>query len=457
MKWIAIACLLCPLAVAAGPPDDSALHPGQAIGPLRPASVEVDDGAVAMDERGQLLVGMPGGYTGQSGTVYVRRWQDGEWQVRQVLPAPAEFRHPGARFGQALAVHGPWLLVGAPGETVSGLAEAGAGYLFRRREADDRYELVFNGRIVQQGVTGAGRQLGSAVAIGADFAALGVPGHSPAGSPQAGQVLLLARQPGDAWFLDGTVLLPAGNPATGAGLGAVLAMTAASDQLFVAAPDQTVADQALAGRVYWYRRTAGAWQLRQQLSWTPVDLLDRFGSAIAVIGDRLIVGASARSKPGAAQTKGGGARVYRLNTALDSWVPEAELFPTTAQSGARFGQSLSALATAAGPRVLVGVPRRDLGTLLIGVRTQAGEALLFEPEPVAGGYAWSQSTALRWAGSIVASASGNRFGSAVLLARRDGLPVAAVSAPGRSDDGLTAGWVQTFAGDVIFSAGFDPP
>lgn len=457
MSWKATVALLLPLAAFAGPPDDAALQPGQAIGPLRPASVDVDDGAVAMDERGQLLVGMPGGYTGQAGTVYVRRWQDGEWQVRQVLAAPAEFRHPGARFGQALAVHGPWLLVGAPQETVNGLAGAGAGYLYRRNDGNDSYALVFNGRIIQQGVTGSSRRLGSAVAIGADFAALGVPGHSPAASPDAGQVLMLARQPGDAWFLDGTVALPAGNPATGAGFGAVLAINAASDQLFVAAPDQTVADQALAGRLYWYRRSAGAWQLRQQLSWTPVELLDRFGSAIGLVGDRLLVGAPARSKPGAAQTKGGGVRAYRRNVALDSWVPEDELFPDTAQSGARFGQSLSALATAAGPRLLVGVPRRDLGTLLIGVRSQAGEALVFEPQAIPGGYTWSQSAALRWAGSIVASASGNRFGSAVLLARRDGLPVAAVSAPGRSDDGLTAGWVQTFQGDVIFADGFQTP
>lgn len=448
--------LLVHALATAAPPDPAVLLPGQQIGPLRQASAVLEDGALAMDERGQLLVGMPGGYTGQTGTVHLRRWEQGQWQVRQILVPPPEFRQTGARFGHALAVHGRWLLVGAPRETVDGLAQAGAGYLFRRRDGDDGYDLVFNGRIIQQGVTGSGRQLGSAVAIGADFAALGVPGHSVTGAAQSGQVLMLARQASNAWFLDGTLALPAGNPAAGAAFGSALAMTPSGDQVFVSAPDQTVADQAVAGRVYWFRRSSGAWQLRQQLSWTPVDLLDRFGASLALEGGYLFVGASARSKPGDVQTKGGGVRVYRREVSLDSWVTAADLFPATAQAGARFGQSLSVLATGSGPRLLVGVPRRNLGTLLIGVRSEAGEATVFEPSPVGAGHAWMSGANLRWGGSVLASASGNRFGSSVLLVPGDGGPLAFAAAPGRSDDGLTAGWVQAFVGDRVFADGFQP-
>lgn len=451
------ALLLLVHALAAAPPDPAVLLPGQQIGPLRQASVVLEDGALAMDERGQLLVGMPGGYTGQTGTVHVRRREQGDWQVRQILVPPPEFRQTGARFGHALAVHGRWLLVGAPRETVNGVVQAGAGYLFRRRDGDDGYELVLNGRIIQQGVTGSGRQLGAAVAIGADFAALGVPGHSATGAAQSGQVLMLARQASNAWFLEGLLALPAGNPAAGAAFGSALAMTPSGDQVFVAAPDQTVADQAVAGRVYWFRRSSGAWQLRQQLSWTPVELLDRFGASLALEGGYLFVGASARSKPGAAQTKGGGVRVYRRELSLDSWITEAELFPATAQAGARFGQTLAALSTPQGPRLLVGVPRRNLGTVLIGVRTEAGEATVFEPSPVGAGHAWSPGATLRWGGSVLASASGNRFGSSVLLAPGASGTLAFAAAPGRSADGLTAGWVQAFDGDRVFADGFQSP
>lgn len=459
-RAIATALMLLALASSgaiAGPPDASLLLPGAQIGPLRPAAVEVEDGAMAMDERGQLLVGRPGGYTGQTGTVYLYRLEAGEWQVRQILVAPPEHRQSGARFGQALAVSGRWLLVGAPRETVNGVTQAGAGYLFRRRDGDDGYELHFNGRIIQAGVTGSNRRLGSAVAIGADYAALGVPGHSPTGAAQAGQVLMLARQAGDAWFLSDLLALPAGNPAAGAAFGASLVMTASGDQVVVGAPDQTVNDQAVAGRIYWYRRNAGAWQLRQQLSWTPAELLDRFGASLALADGRLFVGASARSKPGTAQTKGGGVRVYRREPSLDSWLLEAELFPGSAQSGARFGQALSALSTPQGPRLLVGVPRRNLGNVLVGVRTEAGEAVLFEPSPAGAGFAWSEGVPLRWGGSVLAGASGNRFGSSVLLARRDGEPLAAGAAPGRSADGQTAGWLQLFVGDRIHASGFQAP
>ena len=457
-QCLALALLLQAGSAQAGSPDETMLVPGQALGPLRQGNSVVEDGAVVMDERSQLLVGMPGGYTGQAGAVYLHRWQDGGWQVHQILTAPAEYLQTGARFGQALASQGPWLLVGAPRETVNGVTEAGAGYLFRRRTSDDRYELLAAGRIVQQGVTGSARRLGSAVAIGDNFAALGVPGHSAFGATQVGQVVTLARQPNDVWLNTGVINLPAGSPAGGAAFGAALLMDVTGSELFVAAPDQTVSNQALAGRVYVYRHNSGTWPLLQQLSWTPTDLLDRFGSAMALAGGRLFIAAPARSKPASAHTKGGGVGVYRFYAGLNSWVSEADLFPQTAQAGARFGQALSARSGAVGPQLLVGVPRRNLGTLLIEVRSEAGEAVLFEPLPAGGGYDYIETSALRWAGSIQASASGNRLGSSVLLASRNGLPFAATAAPGRSEDGgQTAGWVQTWIGDQIFGNSFEQP
>jgi hypothetical protein len=453
-----LAPLLLVAAALAVPPDQTVLLPGQALGSMRPGSVELEDGASALDERGQLLVGKPGGYAAQAGNVSLYRFVGGRWENRQIITAPIEFQQTGARFGHALASHGRWLLVGAPRETVDGVNQAGAAYLFRRRIDNDSYELVGGGRLIQGLVTGNARRLGTAVAIGADFAALGVPGHSALGNSQVGQVVTLARQPNDAWFLTGTINLPAGNPANGAAFGSTLLMDATGANLFIAAPDQTVLDQALAGRVYRYRHNAGAWQLRQQLSWSPTDLLDRFGSAMTLANGRLFIAAPARSKPGSAQTKGGGVRVYRLNAVIDSWVSEADLFPDVPQAGARFGQALSALPGTLGPRLLVGVPRRNLGTVLIGVRSEAGEALVFESLPAGDGYDYVETSALRWAGSILASASGNRLGSSVLLAERDGLPFAAASAPGRSEDGgLTAGWVQTWVGDRIFGNGFQSP
>lgn len=457
-RCITLAALMLAGIALADTPDSTLLVPGQALGPMRQGNVELEDGAMVMDERGQLLVGRPGGYTAEAGGVYLHRFENGRWEIRQIIPAPVEHRQSGARFGHALAIHGRWLLIGAPSETVDGLSEAGAGYLFRRRTDNDSYVLVANGRIVQSGVTGSNRRLGSAVAIGADFAALGVPGHGTFGNSQVGQVVTLARQANDAWFLGGTINLPAGDPANGAAFGSTLVMDATGANLLIGAPDQTVLNQALAGQVHVYRNTAGNWQLRQQLSWTPTDLLDRFGSALAITSGRLFIAAPARSKPGSAQTKGGGMRVYRFNVGLDSWVTETDVFPDTAQAGARFGQALSVLPGPVGPRLLVGVPRRSLGTLLIGVRSEAGEALLFESLPVVGGYDYIETSALRWGGSILASASGNRYGSSVLLADHEGLPFAAAAAPGRSDDGdLTAGWAQTWVGDRIFASGFQQP
>src|SRR5690606_1985515 len=79
-----------------------------------------------------LLVGGPGYVVegiGAAGAVYVFREEDGRWEFKQLIVAPDP--RLSARFGNALALDGEWLVVGARADDEGGNL-AGAAYIYRR-------------------------------------------------------------------------------------------------------------------------------------------------------------------------------------------------------------------------------------------------------------------------------------------------------------------------------------
>jgi hypothetical protein len=73
-----------------------------------------------------------------AGAVYVFGEENGKWEFKQLLVAPDP--RLGARFGNALALDGEWLMVGARLDEEMG-HHAGAVYIYRR-EADGSYAFV---------------------------------------------------------------------------------------------------------------------------------------------------------------------------------------------------------------------------------------------------------------------------------------------------------------------------
>lgn len=73
-----------------------------------------------------------------AGSVYIFQLMDGEWREVQKLVSPSNV--PGYRFGEALAIHGDTIVVGAPRETHSGQPAAGAAYLYQPK--DGRWEMT---------------------------------------------------------------------------------------------------------------------------------------------------------------------------------------------------------------------------------------------------------------------------------------------------------------------------
>jgi len=76
-----------------------------------------------------LVIGVPGDDT-MRGAAYVYVRTASGWAFQQKLTASV--RATGDRFGHSVAVSGDHIVVGAPGRTVSGNAQAGSIYTFRR-------------------------------------------------------------------------------------------------------------------------------------------------------------------------------------------------------------------------------------------------------------------------------------------------------------------------------------
>lgn len=163
------------------------------------------------------------------------------------------------------------------------------------------------------------------------------------------------------------------------------------------------------GSAYVFTRSSGVWTQTAKLTAPDGVLEDRFGSAVAVSGDTALVGAF---RDDAAAIDSGSVHLYR---AVDgAWGHEAVLVPSDAQLGDLFGHAVALVADTA----LVGAYGDD------DRGTDAGAAYVFGRGP--GG--WTQRT------KVLApdGAAGDAFGFSLSLSRE-----AAVVSAFLDDDGAS--------------------
>ncbi len=123
-----------------------------------------------------------------------------------------------------------------------------------------------------------------------------------------------------------------------------------------------------AGAAYVFRRgAAGRWTQEAKLSASDAQPGDHFGAALAVDGNRVLVGAPAQAKAR------GGAYLFVRN-ADGSWSEEAHMVARTVKEGDRLGSAVTLLQNWA----VIGAPGRDEST---------GAVYLFEKNPQAPGWA----------------------------------------------------------------------
>lgn len=298
------------------------------------------------------------------GTVFAyHRGVDGKWKPAGELDGTVA----GAQFGASLAILGNTALIGAP-------AGKGGGEVIVYRQSQNG-EWASAGSLPTSDVT-SGDQFGAAIAIDGDRVAVGAPGRKLKGS-----VFVFHRSMDGTWTQE-TEQRAVGTTPENAQFGAAVAVK--GDRVFAGAPAANFAaptqpstaqqvqiatidsamrkaaadagqpvppsiarnfgPQVVAGMVVVFERgRTGAW--RRSATLMPFTMgSERFGSAIAVVGDELWIGAPGSDAMG---------RIYRAHADKDGdWTSMSKLVVDSVDPGAGFATSFAVSSDAA----VVGMP-----------------------------------------------------------------------------------------------------
>ncbi len=384
----------------------------------------------------------------------------------------------GDLYGHAVAVHGRWAVVGAPGDDDAGI-NAGAAYIYRfSGDAWVAFDKL---------TAGAGAddfdEFGYAVAVERDLMAVGARWDDDAAF-DAGAVYLYAFD-GVAWNpleklvpTDAVVSAFAFGSAVDIGIAVPEAGSVELTNVLVGAPR---ADN-FQGAVYLFQQTGPFWPALGRFSDSDDSgLLDagEFGTAVAMRGDAFIAGAPLDDQLG---NNSGAAYLYGRTNIIDIWNEVLALYPSAGQAGDRFGQAVAidaniavigAPATNGRPgrvfavgntttELTAGVNGDDFGAA-VAVDWQANWLLVGAPHTEFGGppgakagavhvYRRDALDAWQWQGAVVASdaAINKGFGNAIALRAHDAVIGADES------DALTDGAAYLFT-ERIFIDGLDAP
>ncbi|MDH4178826.1 MAG: FG-GAP repeat protein, partial [Thermoleophilia bacterium] len=236
--------------------------------------------AVAVSADGiTVAVGAPGAAAG-SGAVYFYAEPIGGWAGQRspdqtLLAADGA---PGADFGWSVALDGALLVAGAPSATVSSQVGAGAGYLFEDTGGGFAQVAKLSSATPQ-----AMALLGSAVAAGGGWVALGEPARDAGPAVDAGGVALYA-QPGGGWSNAVPTQQLVGTAAAELGRG----LATDGTQLVAGLPGAS----ASTGQARVYLRQGSVWTLAATLGPGAGSATgDRLGTSVSLAGAKAVLGA----------------------------------------------------------------------------------------------------------------------------------------------------------------------
>ncbi|MEK6644313.1 MAG: FG-GAP repeat protein [Planctomycetota bacterium] len=175
-------------------------------------------------------------------------------------------------------------------------------------------------------------QFGVSVDIDGDTAIVGAHGDDNAGGTTAGAAYVFIRS-GGAWIQQAK--LTASDAASGDTFGASVAIE--GDTAVVTADQDDHAGGVSAGSAYVFIRMDGVWSQQAKLVASDAAASDRFGNAVSLSGDTVVVGAglddhTSLMEPGAA---------YVFTRCNGSWSQQAKLTASDAANGDRFGASVA--------------------------------------------------------------------------------------------------------------------
>jgi cysteine-rich repeat protein len=251
---------------------------------------------------------------------------------------PSSFAPPEG-LGSSLASDGNKLVIGAPSDQTEG-----DGAAFVLNLTDDFGHLA--GTLFKSGVRSADDAFGASVAfLPGALIAVGAPGADDTASG-GGEVYLFTNAPGFAPAAPDRSLQHPQLAGADSAFGTSLFVTPDSNELFVGAPGRQ-GNTTIAGKVFLYSRATGQWgplqsfDASQAATPNPARGGDRFGFAIAALGDQLAIGAP--------DTKANAGRVFLRDQRNGTW--QIVQSPTP-MAGDGFGSSLAYV----GSTLFIGAP-----------------------------------------------------------------------------------------------------
>jgi len=304
-----------------------------------------------------------------------------------------------------LAGHGEFLVLGDPGNSTDGPA-TGTAYLYEM--SDDQWTFV---RRLMPPSPQAWDSFGASVANSESFIAVGATGDDTIGSDAGAVHIYMHNQFG--WVYEDT-LYPTGSAANSR-FGWDVAL--ADDRLLVGAPLDNSGGQGI-GAVYSYRRVNGIWTMLEKRKSPSGTATGFFGGVIEINND--VVAISDVRAPGHAPSAGA---VYLFQFGETTMTWEEVLIANDGGSGDGFGAAIAI----DGDRILIGAPNADTsgtgsGRVYVFESTPAGSWTLsdtFTDETGTMGWGFGRSISQHNEIAVLGSQSfespqGNNGGAAVL-------------------------------------------
>lgn len=330
------------------------------------------------------VVGAPGEDPGGAAYIF-HRIAENIWDAGTKITAPDVQNNDS--FGKSVAIHGDYVIVGAPKEDDGG-SDAGAVYVFHRTGLN----TWDYGTKISAVDSQAGDEFGCSVGIHGDYTIVGAIYEEEGGS-DAGAAYVFHRAGGTTW--DSGVKLLSPDIAAYDFFGCSVAIS--GDYAIVGASDEDEGGNG-AGAAYIFKRTdTNTWDGGAKILAPDAEGSDNFGRSVAIDGSYAIVGAEGEDQGGS----GAGAAYVFYRDVTDVWDAGTKIVAPDAQSSDQFGLSVAI----SGDAVIVGARGEDQGG------TDAGAAYLFRRTDT---NAWDVGTkivahdseAYDWFGSAVGISAG---------------------------------------------------
>ena len=287
-----------------------------------------DNFGYAVDVDGDFaIVASPN--NGNTGAAYIYKREEGRfWQQKRnrtrirMIPIDPD---GATSFGVSVDISGETAVIGARGGIV-GEETVGAAYIFTENEPpfwNQHTKLVASDRV-------KGDQLGVAVAISGNEVITGAPYHS-AGGPSSGAAYIFEQKEGGGWVEN--IKLSDGETASEDQFGISVAI---HGNLAISGAQQNDDIAPNAGAAYIFERSNVLWLERAKIIANDAKAGDLFGNTVAISGETAVIGA-----PGVDDAGPETGAAYIFIRSGDDWTQQAKLIGNDIETFDRFGSAIA--------------------------------------------------------------------------------------------------------------------